>query len=242
MPVTEIAEIQSDAPTISYDDIGHGDTVLWFMPGWCVSRKVFMSLPELCAQSHRVLSLDWRGHGESGAAIGDFGNAGLLQDALAVMRAAGVTRIGPVAHAHAWWVALELRRRLGLAVSQIVLLDWLVTEPPPVFLDTLRALQRPVEWERARESLFSMWTHDACRPELERFIRRDMGSYDFAMWSRAAREIQRAYATFASPLRAMSPAPMVLHAYAQPEDAGFLSIQRSFASQTGRRSSPRRLR
>jgi hypothetical protein len=59
-----------------------------------------------------------------------------------------------------------------------------------------------------------------------------MGSYDFAMWSRAAREIERAYARHGSPLRAlaaMSPTIPVLHLYAQPDDADLSSFQQAYA-------------
>src|ERR1044071_7104634 len=218
------------APSIAYDDLGSGEPALLFTPGWCVSRKVFSVLPALCAQRYRVLSIDWRGHGESDAASRDFGEAELVQDALDVIGATGVNRVIPVAQAHSGWIALELRRRLGSAVSEMVLLNWLVAEPPASFMEALRALQRPDTWERSRNALFSMWTRGAGHPELEEFIARDMGSYDFAMWSRAAREIERAYARFRSPLQALaeiSPTVRILHLYAQPEDAGFLSLQQA---------------
>jgi pimeloyl-ACP methyl ester carboxylesterase len=238
MPVIRSATLQRrDAPTLSYDDLayddlGAGAPVLLFTPGWCVSRNVFATLPSLCAQQHRVLSLDWRGHGDSAAAMGDFTEAALVQDALDLIRMSHARHVIPVAQAHSGWIALELQRRLGPRVPKMVLLNWLVAEPPAAFMEALRALQRPDAWERVRDNLFSMWTHDAGRADLEAFISHDMGSYDFAMWSRAAREIERAYARHGSPLQAlaaMSAEIPVLHLYAQPEDPGFLSFQQAFA-------------
>jgi len=49
----------------------------------------------------------------------------------------------PLAISHSGWVAIELRRRLGSRMPVVVLLDWLVLEPPAPFLDALAALQDP---------------------------------------------------------------------------------------------------
>jgi len=220
------------APTIAFDDVGAGDTALLFTPGWCVSRKVFASLPGRCAGQYRVIAPDWRGHGASGAATGDFGGDELVQDLVDLIAATGIRRVVPVALAHSGWVALELRRRLGATIDRVVLVDWLVAEPPPPFADALDALQDPRRWQNARDALFAAWVRGVGRPELESFIYRDMGEYDFGMWSRAGREIARAYATHRSPLHALAsldrPLP-VLHLYAQPEDADFLALQNRYA-------------
>jgi pimeloyl-ACP methyl ester carboxylesterase len=223
---------RNGVPSIAYDDLGAGREALLFMPGWCVSRKVFQSLPALCAQQHRVLALDWRGHGDSAPAQSDFGEQQLVQDALDVIRDSRVSRVIPVALAHSGWVALELRRRLGPAVPAIIFVDWLVGEPPPAFVEALQALQRRSDWRATRAGLFSMWTQGVGHPELEEFISRDMGSYGFSMWSRAGREIGRAYARYGSPVAAlasMQPPVPVLHVYAQPDEAGFLAMQQAYA-------------
>ena len=44
--------------------------------------------------------------------------------------ASGADRIVPVALAHAGWVAIELRRRLGKKIPAIVLVDWIVLDLP----------------------------------------------------------------------------------------------------------------
>src|SRR5262249_19240921 len=158
LPAMATSNLQrTDRPSIAYDDLGSGEPALLFTPGWCVSRKVFASVPALCAQGRRVLSIDWRGHGDSGAVTADFGEADMVQDVLDLLRATGASRVIPVAQAHSGWIALELRRRLGSAVPAIVLLNWLVAEPPASFREALRALQRPDAWARTRDALFSMW-------------------------------------------------------------------------------------
>ena len=149
-----------------------------------------------------------------------------------MLRHAQVERVIPVALAHSGWIALELRRRLGSAVPGIVLVDWLVCEPPQAFLAALRALQRESDWQAARDGLFSKWLQGVEHPRLQEFVSHDMGSHGFGMWSRAGSAIERAYATYRSPLAALSairPPVPVLHLYAQPEDAEFLGLQQTYA-------------
>src|SRR5262245_57432957 len=101
------------SPSIAYDDEGEGGPALLLLSGWCADRTVFADLAPACSTQRRVLALDWRGHGESDPPVGDFGIAGLVEDALAVIRDANADVVVPVALAHAGWVALELKRRLS---------------------------------------------------------------------------------------------------------------------------------
>lgn len=221
------------APSIAFDDEGMGDTALLCLPGWCVDRTAFAQMVALCSRSRRTLALDWRGHGQSDSASGDFDASALIEDAEAVMRASGVRRVVPVALAHAGWVAIELRRRLQSRVPAIVLVDWLVLDPPPPFLGALAALQDQASWQATRDQLFSMWLHGVEDPKIISLVRDVMGAYDAPMWQRAGREIAAAYQRDGSPLSALAaletPVP-VLHLYAQPDDAGYLQAQQAFAA------------
>ncbi|WP_224368821.1 alpha/beta fold hydrolase [Hyalangium versicolor] len=225
-------EVRSRDALIRFDDMGQGESALLFLPGWCTSRAVFAPLALRLAAHHRVLSVDLRGHGQSEQGGEDFSSSTLLEDLLAVLEARGVRRVVPVALSHAGWFAIELRRRLGERISGLVLLDWIVLEPPPPFLDALKGLQSQA-WRDSRDALFGMWLQGVDSPEILRFIREDMGSFGGEMWRRAAREISSAYAREGYPLRALSalvpPVPTV-HLYSQPEDPGYLMAQQSFAS------------
>ncbi len=218
--------------TISYEDSGAGEPALLFLPGWCTSRAIFGELASRLAPRHRILSMDWRGHGGSGSTEADFGSSELLADALAVIAASGAHSIIPVAASHAGWVAIELRRRLAARVPKLVLVDWIVTDPPPPFLGALAAMQDPAKALAVRDQLFAMWTQGVEHPGVLRFIGDDMGTYSAAMWSRAGREIASAYAREGSPLgtlAALAPPPPVLHLYTQPADPAYLAAQESFA-------------
>jgi pimeloyl-ACP methyl ester carboxylesterase len=225
-------EVNSHETLINYDDQGRGEPALLFMPGWCGSRSAFDQLAARCAARRRTLSLDWRGHGKSEAPAGDFGASALVGDALSVIAASGPERVVPVALSHAGWVAIELRRKLGPRVHKLVLLDWIILEAPPPFLEALQSLQDPTQWRQTREQLFSMWLHGLDIPDLTRHVR-EMASYPFEMWARAGREISSAYAKAGSPLRALAtldPPVPVLHLYAQPDDPGYLAAQQSFGA------------
>jgi pimeloyl-ACP methyl ester carboxylesterase len=227
-----MAETISHGIPIAYEDVGRNEPVLLLLPAWCQSRSIFMHLGPLLAASHRVVALDWRGHGQSGTPAADFGARDLVDDALAVIAATKLDSIVPVSVSHAGWVSIELRRRLGERVHKLVFLDWLVGDPPPMFLDVLTGLQQPGTWRQKRLDLFTMWRAGSDNPEVIDHIQNDMGAFESEMWARAGREIAAAYAAHGSPLRALAaldPPPPALHLYAQPKDDAHLAAQQSFA-------------
>jgi pimeloyl-ACP methyl ester carboxylesterase len=125
-----------------------------------------------------------------------------------------------------------LRERLGAAVPRLVLLDWIILDPPPPFLDALGGLQSPEHSGQVWDALRGMWVEGMHQPDLLRYVGEDMGSYGFDMRARAGREIAAAYARAGNPLRALAalqPPVPTLHLYAQPDDPGYLAAQQAFA-------------
>ena len=230
--VPDIPEATWGGARIRYDIAGAGDPALLFLHGWCDSRAQFHSLLPLSAQKRRVLAVDLPGHGKSEAPPGEFGFRELVAAAAAAVEAAGVETLVPVSMAHAGWVALGLRRRLGpKRVPRLVLLDWIVLDPPPPFLEALRGLQDPERWKSTRARLFSMWLEHA-DPQIAAQVRRTMENHGFGMWARAGREIAAAYAREGSPLEALSaiePPPPTLHLYALPKDEEYRTAQEAFS-------------
>jgi pimeloyl-ACP methyl ester carboxylesterase len=224
--------MRTEGPTpIAFDDVGDGDTALLGMPGWCASRSAFRPLYNGLASKHRILALDWRGHGGSAAAPGDFGNDDLLSDALAVIEAARVERVIPVATAHAGWIAIALRERLGAdKVPAIVLVDWMVGGAPPGFLDGLRAMQNEASFPGVRAKLAEMWTTGVSNQAVHDFVK-EMGTYGFDMWSRAGREIGAAFSKHEKPLALLERLGCpTFHFYAQPDDPNVLAAQQQYAA------------
>lgn len=223
----------SEGLQIDYTDLGRGEPTLLLLSGWCATREAYGRMNELCAQHRRVLALDWRGHGHSEPVVQDFGARELLDDAMAVIEASGADSIVPVALAHAGWVAIELRRRLGERIPGLVLIDWIVLDPPQPFVAALHAMQDPKRWRQTRDQLFSAWLHGVDNPAVSEFVLNGMGAFDPAMWARAGREIAASYERFGNPLtalKALSPPAPTLHIYAQPPDPAYYEAQQSFAA------------
>jgi pimeloyl-ACP methyl ester carboxylesterase len=221
-----------DGTRISYEDAGTGEgTVLLFTTGWCSSKGRWSRVVERCSRNRRVLSMEWRGHGDSDPAPADFGLEEMVADALAVADEAGVERFVPCAASHSGFVAIELRRRLPERVPKLVHVDWYVVPPPPPYSAVLEQLTTE-DWPRARDKLFEIWTAGSEAPEIAEAIA-VMNRHGADMWMRSGREIAGGYARVGSPTDAWasleSPAP-VLHLYGQPHDPAFLAAQEEFAA------------
>src|ERR1017187_1998875 len=174
---------------IVYDDEGpRADDAVVFLGAWCNSgRNFFALLAERLAARHRVIRLDWRGHGDSGRPGADFGHDELADDAMAVIEASGVRRVVLVTQAHGGWPAIRLCRRPGNRVNKIVFLSWQVLDPPPQFMTLFGMLQDPERWQQGLDDLLAGWLAGAPEDVAE-WARRETGSYGFDMWSRAARD------------------------------------------------------
>ena len=226
----------SDGIRIYYDDTGEGEPALLCLPGWCNTHTIFEPLAERLSADHRVLAMDWRGHGKSQASDRDFGFAEMARDAVAVMQDSGAQSVIPIAQGQAPWAAVELYRLLGERGPKIVISSWPVISPSgnPLasrFLNAIRALQYYERWREGAEQLLTMWLNGA-PAFVETQIREQMLRQGFEMWSRGGREILAMCALEGEPLRMLSnfsPPVSVLHVYCQPRAPEFLAVQESFA-------------
>jgi pimeloyl-ACP methyl ester carboxylesterase len=218
---------------IAYDDLGAGDPPLLFLTGWCSSKERWSEVARRCAETRRVLSMEWRGHGSSGAPDGDFGLEEMIADALAVADDAGVEQFVPCAASHSGFVAIELRRRFPARVPMLVHVDWYVIPPPPPYRAVLAMLTSPDDWPAARDKLFEIWRAGVERPEIDEAFA-VMNRQGEEMWMRSGREIMAGYDRVGSPVdawAALDPSVPVLHAYGQPPAPEFLAAQEEFAAQ-----------
>lgn len=218
-------------PRIAADRVGDGEPAVLYLPGWCDFRRQFHDVLRLTGATRTAVSLDWRGHGASEDPAGDFGSADLVEDALEVIERLGLDRVVPVGQAHAGWVAVELRRRLGAErVPAVVLMDWMVLGTPPGFLDALAGLQDPEAWTSVRDALVGLWTTGVDSPAVLEHVAA-MARHDFTQWARAGREISHDFASHATPLAELEALGCpALHLYAQPDDPGFLAAQQEHAA------------
>jgi pimeloyl-ACP methyl ester carboxylesterase len=227
--------IESQTPHLGlgYDDRGRGDPPLLFLTGWCSSRVRWGAVAARCRAQHRVLNLDWRGHGESDPAPGDFGVDELVDDALRLLDARGVDSFVPCSASHAGWVAIELYRRAPERVKRIVHLDWMVAEPSAAYMRLLEQLQSPEDWPRARDALFEIWRAGVELPAIDDAIA-VMAAQSADMWMRSGRVIESSYRRHGAPLvalAALEAPPRVLHVYGQPPSPEYLEHQTRAAAE-----------
>ncbi len=226
--------IDVDGHAIEYDETGAGPSLL-LLSGWCQDHRLFDQVVERLAQHHRVVRVNWRGHGRDRAVAGDFGVAEQATDVIAVLDALGIDRVVPVSTSHGGWAAVEIAERLGVArVPRFLVIDWIMVEAPPAFVADLQAIQDPKRWLEGRRNLFDAWLDASDHPAVEHHVEQEMGSFDFDMWARACRVIEQSYATFGSPLQRMaqlSPPRPVLHLYSHPRDPAYDAAQRRFAAE-----------
>jgi pimeloyl-ACP methyl ester carboxylesterase len=221
---------------IYYDDRGAGERALLFLPGFTNDHTIFAPLVERLSGDHRVLVMDWRGHGKSQPSDRDFGFAEMAADAVAVIEDSGANSVIPYAQGQLPWVAIEVRRRLGEKVPKMIASSWPVISArgnplAPRFLAAMDALQDEVHWREVAENVVTMFVSGA-PASVQTQIRNQMLSHGFEMWSRAGREISAMFAQYGDPLTALSklsPPMPVLHVYAQPPAPEYLSTQESFA-------------
>ena len=232
-----MAFVDAEGIQIYYDDRGEGEPALLCLPGFCNDHTIFEPLAERLSADHRVLVMDWRGHGKSQASDGDFGFAEMAGDAVAVIQASGAQPVIPIAQGQAPWVAIELRRQLGERVPKMVASSWPVISArgnplAPRFLGAMEAVQDEARWRETAEKVVAMFVSGA-PASVETQIRNQMLiSHGYEMWSRGGREISAMFAREGDPLKALSklsPPVAVLHVYAQPPAPEYLSTQESFA-------------
>ncbi len=228
MPFININETR-----IYYNDMGQGEPAILYLSGLCDSRNSFNQFTFSCAKNRRVIALDWRGHGKSDKAKSDFGFQELVEDALTLIEKSKINYFTTVSKANGGWVAIELKRLLPHKIQSMIFIDWQLFEPSIQFMDLIISLQKPDEYQKAREILFNMWLEDVDNPEVTRLVKNEMASYDFEMWSRAARAIEDSYEKHGSPIKLLSemePHVPVLHLYSQPEEHGYLISQENFSA------------
>ncbi len=96
-----MAFVDSEGIRIYYDGRGEGEPALLCLPGFCNDHTIFAPLAERLSADHRVLVMDWRGHGKSQASDRDFGFAEMAGDAVAVIEDSGAHSVIPIAQGQA---------------------------------------------------------------------------------------------------------------------------------------------
>ncbi len=225
--------IQIGANTLSYDEAGEGE-VLLLLSGWCQDHRLFKTLAPELAKTHRVIRLDWRGHGEHREHDGDFATDDQASDVVAFLDKMNIDKVVPVSTSHGGWANIEVTDRLGIArIPRAVVIDWIQTTPNEDFFRMIDHIQDRTNWENGRGDFFNYWIGDTENQDIVNHVNNEMAQYNFDMWARSGREIGRAYRKWGNPMQrmaALNEKRPVTHIYSQPFEPEYAQAQLDFAA------------
>jgi pimeloyl-ACP methyl ester carboxylesterase len=120
-----MATLEHDGTTLSYDDNGAvGAPAFVFVHGWCCNRSFFAPQYEHFGRDHRAISVDLRGHGESGAAKdGDYSIEAFARDIAALIEALDLAPAVVVGHSLGGVITTQLAASRPELVAAAVLVD-----------------------------------------------------------------------------------------------------------------------
>lgn len=226
--------IQIGANAFSYDDQGEG-AVLLLLSGWCQDHRLFKTLAPELAKSHRVIRLDWRGHGQHRDHDGDFTTDDQASDVVAFLDKLEIDEALPVSTSHGGWANIEVTDRLGSArIPRSVVIDWIQTTPDQAFFSMIDHIQDRTNWENGRSDFFNYWIGDTENQDIIDHVNNEMAGYSFEMWARSGREIAKAYRKWGNPMRRMAALEEhrpITHIYSQPFEPEYAQAQLDFAAE-----------
>ncbi|ETN42649.1 uncharacterized protein HMPREF1541_01806 [Cyphellophora europaea CBS 101466] len=206
---------------ICYDECGAAEgPPIVLLTGWAHDMRLYDGMLPYLAEKYWVIRLNWRGHSINRDYVEDFGVEEQVSDTLGLLKALDVDKFYLVSHSHGGWPALEIADRLGKErVLCLLMIDQIMTPPPPEFVSGLQAMQSKTTWRAARRGLFDHWLAQSNNQAVKDHFTYSMGSYGYPMWSLSCRVIEGAYKAHGSPMERMKkirdPQP-IRHIFSHP--------------------------
>ena len=124
---------------LAYEDAGSGDESILLVHGWGMDRSVLEPLFEAFRTSHRVVSVDLCGFGESDAQSEPYTIHGYADDLVLWVRELGLSRPIVIGHSMGGMIALDFAARYPRETAAVVLLEAMVvaSEAVRAGLDTM---------------------------------------------------------------------------------------------------------
>lgn len=131
---------------LAYTDSGDqpGSLPIVFIHGWGCDHASFAPQVEFFRRSHRVITVDLRGHGESDAPQQDYTMAGFAEDTAWLCAEMGLGKSVVVGHSMGGNVALEMAAHHSESVHSVVLIDS-VLFPHQELLDAVAPMRKALE-------------------------------------------------------------------------------------------------
>jgi pimeloyl-ACP methyl ester carboxylesterase len=225
--------IEINENPISFGDVGKGPAVL-LLAGWNEDHRMFKHIVPALARRYRVLTLDWRGHGEDRRHNGDFTIDDMAGDIVSFLDAIDVEKAFTVSCSHGGWANIEASQSLGISrVPRIVLISWRLIDPGKALLDWCKQWQQPASWQAAREAFFKYAVGDSDNADIINHVQNEMKTFGAEYWNRTGREIAGSYRrwpTVMARLEALDAPRPIAHIFTLPHDRDYVKANQDFAS------------
>lgn len=208
---------------ICYDECGTADRpALVLLTGWAHDIRLYDELLPYLSSKYWVIRVSWRGHGMNRDEIDDFGVDEQISDTLGLLDALDVEKFYLVSHSHGGWPALGIAQKLGRdRVPFVLMIDQIMTSPPPAFAAGLQLMQSKEKWKSARNGLFDNWAAGSKIKSVEDHFIYSFGGFGFKMWALSCRVIADAYGKYGTPMKLMEKIenpPLIRHIFSHPLD------------------------
>lgn len=222
---------------ICYHQAGFAATPpIVLVSGWAHDMRLYDRMVPYLVPKHTIIRINWRGHGPNRDYQEDFGVEEQVADTIAMLKELGVDKFYLVSHSHGGWPALELADILGKdRVLALLMIDQIMSAPPPEFQAGLKSIQDPKVWDTARKGLFEHWLAGSTNQHVMDHLVYSMGSFGFHMWSLSCKVIEQAYADHHSPLermRKIAQPPPIRHVFSHPHNSPeYRKLQEDFSKE-----------
>jgi pimeloyl-ACP methyl ester carboxylesterase len=152
----------ADGVPIHYEAQGQGEPALVFVHGWAIDSRYWDQQVPVFARTHRVVTLDLAGHGQSGRGRKEWTVAAFAADVRAVVEALSLKKIVLIGHSMSGNVILEAARAMPDKTVGLIPIDTLLdvdqqTRPEEIaqFAGALRADYRGTAERFSQQYLFA---------------------------------------------------------------------------------------
>jgi pimeloyl-ACP methyl ester carboxylesterase len=229
-----IKEARLNEISLTYYEEGEGPTLV-LLPGWNEDHRLYKRLIPHLKKDFRVLSLNWRNHGDKRDNQGDFDVKDMAADVVGLLNLLEVEPSAIVSFSHGGWIAIDAAEQLGVArAPKIALISFKLNEAGPALETWSQEWQQPATWAAARSAFFKYAQGQSDHPDIIEHVGVEMCSYGEEYWNRTGREIAASYERWGTPMKrlvALNPSRPVMHIYTLPHDSTYDSKQQAFAEE-----------
>lgn len=136
-----MSKLTRNGVALAYEEAGTGEPPMLLVHCWTGDRSYFAPQITHFSQTHRVLAVDLRGHGESDKPHGAYSPDVFVEDVGWMCDQIGLRNAVLVGHSMGGIIVLELAARRPDLAAAVILLDAPVF-PPPSLVDAMKAVAR----------------------------------------------------------------------------------------------------